>query len=351
MEQIIHIKSFNDINLNDPFFDTLKQDYPGFEDWFLRKRTEQAQVFYNSSGLLEAFLYMKIEHGPVQDVQPGLKEGVWLKVGTMKVIPHGTRFGERLIKKILDYAIVKNIGNVYVTVFEKHDVLVELFKRYGFVNNGIKVSPAGEELVLTKSLEHVQGDVLKDYPLVSARNKGKHLLAIKPEYHTKLFPDSILRNESFDIIKDVSHTNSIHKVYLASMPGLASVKSGDLLVIYRMRTENTKAWFTSVASSICVVEEIKLRSEFVNFAAYMKYCRAYSVFTDEELRAYWNKTGNVYIIKMTYNIALRRKLNQQRLVEEVGLAKENYWGYFPITEQEFKQILLKGDVYESLVID
>lgn len=37
MDGIIQIKSFNQINLEDPFFDTLKEDYPGFELWFKRK--------------------------------------------------------------------------------------------------------------------------------------------------------------------------------------------------------------------------------------------------------------------------------------------------------------------------
>ncbi|MEQ7049916.1 N-acetyltransferase [Paenibacillaceae sp. P-4] len=351
MDGIIEIKIFKEIDLNDPFFISLKEDYPGFVDWFHKKKDEKAQVLYNESGLLEAFLYMKKEIGPVTDVHPALKEGTWLKVGTMKVNPHGTRLGERFIKKILDFAVVCGIENIYVTVFPKHQSLVSLFFKYGFINNSVKQSTTGQELVLTKTLESAVGHILQDYPLVCSKGKRKHLLAVKPVYHTKLFPDSILRNESFDIIKDVSHTNSIHKVYIASMPGLATVRPGDLIVIYRTKTENTKAWYTSVATSICVVEEMKHRRDFANIQEFLKYCKDYSVFSTQDLQYYWNKPGNVYILKMTYNIALRRRLNQQRLVEEVGLSKDNYWGYFTLNDQEFEQILIKGDVYESLVID
>jgi len=39
--------------------------------------------------------------------------------------------------------------------------------------------------------------------------------------------------ESPDIVKDVSHTNSIHKIYLTKMQGTEQLKRGDLLVIYR----------------------------------------------------------------------------------------------------------------------
>lgn len=99
MDGIIETKKFKEINLNDPFFVTLKEDYPGFEQWFMKKGSETAQVFYNESDMLEAFLYMKTETGPINDVHPVLGEGSWLKVGTMKVNPHGTRLGERFIKK------------------------------------------------------------------------------------------------------------------------------------------------------------------------------------------------------------------------------------------------------------
>lgn len=31
-------KKFSEIDLHDPFFDSLKRDYPGFDDWFGRKK-------------------------------------------------------------------------------------------------------------------------------------------------------------------------------------------------------------------------------------------------------------------------------------------------------------------------
>lgn len=33
----IKILKFSEINLNDEFFNSLKEDYPGFENWFYRK--------------------------------------------------------------------------------------------------------------------------------------------------------------------------------------------------------------------------------------------------------------------------------------------------------------------------
>ena len=48
----------------------------------------------------------------------------------------------------------------------------------------------------------------------------RYVLSINPEYHTKLFPDSILTNElKYDLIQDVSETNSIYKIYVCWMGG------------------------------------------------------------------------------------------------------------------------------------
>lgn len=34
----LQYKQFKNVNINDPFFDSLKQDYEGFETWFEKNR-------------------------------------------------------------------------------------------------------------------------------------------------------------------------------------------------------------------------------------------------------------------------------------------------------------------------
>ena len=72
MEEIISLRRFNEIDLNDPFLDSLKTDYPGFEEWFIKKSQSDAQAYvqYND-GRLQAFLYLKDESGTtLEDVSP-----------------------------------------------------------------------------------------------------------------------------------------------------------------------------------------------------------------------------------------------------------------------------------------
>jgi hypothetical protein len=227
----IQLKKFADINLLDPFFDSLKNDYKEFESWFIRKSDESAFVLESETGI-EAFLYLKKEEGEVKDVEPNLPPALRLKVGTFKVNPHGTRLGERFIKKIFDYAINGKYEQTYVTIFSKHSALVDIFFKYGFETIGEKTTDNGTELVLLKDFKNIQDGILSNYPKFTTSNANKYLLAIYPEFHTRLFPDSILNNESFNVIHDVSHTNSIHKVYICVMD-VKALQRGDLLLIYR----------------------------------------------------------------------------------------------------------------------
>ncbi|MCB9508176.1 MAG: hypothetical protein H6708_27615 [Kofleriaceae bacterium] len=113
------------VDVSDPFFDSLRADYPGFNEWFARKASEPAYVFRGDGGGIDGFLYLKLEGGSVDDVQPALPTAKRLKIGTLKVNPHGTRLGERLVKKVFDHAIEAAVDEVYVTVFPRHTKLVD----------------------------------------------------------------------------------------------------------------------------------------------------------------------------------------------------------------------------------
>jgi hypothetical protein len=70
----LEYKFFSDINLNDSFFNSLKEDYKEFSDWFIKKQSTQdaAYVLYNPMGTIEGFMYLKYEQEPITDVNPPL---------------------------------------------------------------------------------------------------------------------------------------------------------------------------------------------------------------------------------------------------------------------------------------
>lgn len=165
----MEIKRFNEIDLNDCFFDSLKEDYPGFDTWYNKKATAKETAFIqkDGSGNLQGFLYMKNEDEALLDITPNMPEAKRLKVGTFKIDAHNTKLGERFVKKIVDKAIFDKVEEIYVTIFEKHEALIKLLEKYGFKKYGTKGEGATPELVFTKKMNTISGDLLSDFPLIT----------------------------------------------------------------------------------------------------------------------------------------------------------------------------------------
>jgi len=346
-------EQFAQIDLDDPFFGSLKDDYREFGEWFGRKAAEHAFVSRGEDKTIEGFLYVKVEDGAVADVKPVLPALKRLKIGTFKINAHGTRLGERFMKKIFDHALAAGVSQVYVTVFAKHAGLIDLLTRYGFKQAAVKQTANGDEAVLVRDFGSITGNIVADYPFFRTEKRQYALLGIYPDWHTRLFPDSKLNNEPPDIVKDVSHTNSIHKVYLCGMEGLLNLKPGDVVLIYRTKDQKSSApaHYTSVVTSVCVVEETRNLSSFQNLDEFLAYAKPYSVFTEVELTGLWKNRRYPNIIRFTYNAAFRHRVTRAELLETVGLPADAYYGFLPLTLEQLRHILSLGKTNENLAIN
>jgi len=342
---------FKDIDINDPFFDSLKSDYVEFSDWFSRKSENNAYVFRNNEGFIDGFLFHKVENEEIVDVTPSLPEKRRIKIGTFKVNAHGTRLGERFLKKSLDYAVLENAREVYVTIFPKHESLVNAFKRYGFNEAARKVTINGEELVLVKTMGVVTGAVKSNYPFIDYSGR-KFLLSLYPEWHTRLLPDSMLHHEDpAELLKDISHTNSIHKIYLTKMKGTENLRRGDILVIYRTTDGKGAAHYRSVATSVCVVEEVRDINSFQSETEFLSYSQSYSIFSEVELKKFYKLKNYPTIIRFCYNSALLKRVTRGQMIESVGIDANQYWGFFQLTNEQFNEIVEIGQINENLIIN
>ena len=182
-----------------------------------------------------------------------------------------------------------------------------------------------------------------DFPNLNIIDSKKYLLSIYPKYHSIMFPDSILRTENKNIITDVSHTNSIHKIYICTMNQVEKLKYGDIVVLYRTAEYGRSAEYSAVATSICVVESVKKQEDFFSFEEFYNYASKYSLFDKEDLR-YWYQRGGCKAIKMTYNCALKKRIIRHDLIEEIGLLRDQYWGFFELDDNQFLKIAQKGEV-------
>lgn len=353
----LEVRKFSDINLEDPFFDSLKASYPEFPLWFNKKskQGETAYVFFDSTGKVVDFLYLKNENEAMNDVTPALPAKKRLKVGTFKLLPRHTLRGERFMKKVMDRAIADDVDEIYVTIFPTPELiyLIRLFENYGFVHIADKPHSGGSlEYVLVKDMRKHIGDVVKDYPFVRKSGVSKNILSIRPDYHTRLFPDSILKTEDpYDLVQDISPTNSIYKIYICWMKDVEKLKRGDLLLIYRTTDNLGAAYFRSVVTSVCTVNEVKTYKDFESEDDFIKYTNKYSVFSEGKLRSWYKCKNNFTVVKILYNVAFTKKVTRKSLLYDLGMDSGAYWGFMPVTDKQFEEIVKLGNADGRYFID
>ncbi len=342
---------FGRINLADSFFDSFRNDYEEFENWFNGKSEEVSYVCMTDEDV-RAFLYLKLEDESESytDITPSFSPKRRLKIGTFKVTSTGFKLGERFLKIIFDNALQYGVDEIYVTIFDKReeqDRLIQLLQDWGFMHHGIKTTRNGIEQVYIKSFVIHQdlSTPRNSFPFVSRRT-NKHIVPIYPKYHTELFPDSILNNESpNDFIENEPHRNAIKKIYISRSIN-RDLKSGDLVLFYR-----TGGHYRGVISTIGVIESIitNIRDE----QHFIELCRKRSVFNDDQLRDYWNWTpGNrPFIVNFLYlDFFPTPKVNLATL-RGLGLIQSAPRGFEPLSNDTFNQILIQARANESYIVD
>jgi len=252
------------LDVNDSIFDTLKDEYSGFNDWYAKKaRTgRDCWIYKLRDGSLGAVLIYKFEHEAIPS-SPPLPKKERLKIATMIVSHVGYKIGELLLKLSFELAIKNNISEVYLTHFTKEsDYLVDLIEEYGFEKISIlnhdwtdipedvylKKIIIDEKLVIGISPFEISKSF---YPnLYDGTKVKKFIIPIQPQYYNRLFTDyprrQTILNEHMG--KFIIEGNTIKKAYL-SHSSTRKMEKGDILLFYR--SEDVKS-----VVSLGVIENI-----------------------------------------------------------------------------------------------
>lgn len=344
---------FGNLDISDTFFQSFRNDYPGFDKWLNRKADETVYVC-RSAGKLMALLYLKVEdeNENYSDIDPPFLRKRRLKIGTFKVTLNGFRLGERFLKIVFDNALRFHVNEIYVTIFKnriEQECLINLLEDYGFSFHGHKTGIKGHEIVYVRKFDRSANRISPKltYPFFSIEGKI-FIVSIYPEYHTELFPDSILRTESpADFIENEPHRNAISKVYISRSIENNLCRS-DIIVFYR-----TGGLYKGVVTTIGIVENIitDIKSE----AEFIRLCRKRSVFSDKELSEQWNYKlyNRPFIVNFLYVCSFPRRINMKRLIEigvipDVSSAPR---GFTRITVKNLQDILRECQVDESIIIN
>lgn len=344
---------FGKVDIQDSFFDSFRQDYPEFDKWFNRKSEECVYAAYYKNKL-GAFLYIKVEreNEPYSTIEPIFSPKKRLKIGTLKVAFNGVYLGERLLKIVFDNALLFKVDEVYVTIFHKHpghSMLIRLLEDFGFKYWGVKRSSSEDELVYVRNFKRIadRQNPKTTFPFISI-SSPVFLVSVYPEYHTELFPDSILRTESpVNYSENEPHRNVICKSYISHAIE-RKIQTGDILVFYR-----TGGLHKGVVTTLAIVDSVV--DNVQDFDQLKRICRGRTVLTDEKLKTFWEYRPNnrPFVVNLLYCYSFPKRINLAKMIElgiisgVGGLPR----GFGRLSNENFKLILKHTESDESIIGD
>jgi len=236
----------HEFNVHQPFFDSLREGYAGFNAWYLKSAQGQRKAWcINSDESVQAICIYKEEDQPSIIDGGDPLDGRALKLCTFKIgnEVRGRKLGERLLYTAFKYAGEHQIPYVYLHTFGKEqEMLVTLCEDYGFHLAG---KYEGRDDVYIKKMQPPLSQVDALEPLEFAidyypsyrddENVGKFIVPIRPHYHNDLFADVSDTAQGL-FAHDPSmygpQANTIKKAYLCHAR-IKDISPGSLLLFYR----------------------------------------------------------------------------------------------------------------------
>ncbi|TLU87471.1 MAG: hypothetical protein FDX21_01140 [Chlorobium sp.] len=242
----IQERYLHQFDVTQPFFDSLREGYDQFNEWYLKSARNQRKAWcISDNGVVHAICIYKIEDRPCIGDGGLSLNGRALKLCTFKVgkSVRGRKLGERLLFASFKYAVENNIQYVYLHTFgEEHDMLVSLCLDYGFQYYGKYDSRDNVYLkeMICPSKPEIELDPLsyaiRYYPhYLDNPHIAKFIVPIQPEYYNDLFADTSDTARglfSGDHSFYSPQSNTIKKAYICHS-NTTGVRPGDLLLFFR----------------------------------------------------------------------------------------------------------------------
>lgn len=298
-----HVSSLkcHQVDVKQEIFQSLKDDYEGFEKWFATCIEQHRNCWTVQDGeKIIAIAILKEETGQqysndfVEGKTDIVNDGKVLKICTFKVgtDARGSKIGEHLLKQSLWHAYENSFDCVYLTAYEdKQAHLILFLKEFGFSVEGKNKN--GELILSKKVIRHI--DDLKDlspleyhkkyYPIFyDGEEVKKFFVPIEPQFHLKLFPEftphaqpMLFTPEDISKIKEEVSGNTIRKIYISRAKS-QEINVGDLVLFY-MSKNNTYA-FSQCLTVVGVVDKI---TECQNLKELLEVTAKRSVYAHKDL--------------------------------------------------------------------
>ncbi|AXO15726.1 GCN5 family acetyltransferase [Thalassospira indica] len=254
------------IPLTDKIFDSLREGYPGFDDWWTEKCVKAHRKCWTITDDCIAGIIVRKDETSADTDAVNKKEKI-LKICTFKVRPEkrGVKLGELLLKQSLWFAQKNHYDLVYLTTFPEQETLIDLIEYYGFEHTATSESNERtyEKIIsrqkLISSPEATNFDLSrKNYPRFCADDTVDiYCVPIRESFHDILFPE-LMRADLFSHsgISDGPKRpgNTIRKVYICRAK-INSIKKGSILLFYKGKSEHEPS---QMITAIGVFEDLSL---------------------------------------------------------------------------------------------
>ncbi len=291
------------INGEELIFESLRNDYPGFDDWLAKcKREHRTAWIIKDDQALAALTIVKDENPAEYNIL-----GKTLKIGLLKVSEYypGMRYGESLLKAVFDYIQANSYDTAYVTILPKYENVTRFFEDFGF--NKIDAITELNEFVLVKSFTPSSDsdslDPLEYHILYGPHNylhdQPAFIVPIQPNFHKQLFPELELNMQFPEMLNSHPFGNSIQKAYLSKRDN-RSIVPGSILYFYRSHD-----WRRLTV--VGIVEEIMLSQYPREIASYVGKRTVYSY--DDIRSMVCGKNPNVLSILFRQSLTIDMNIN------------------------------------------
>ena len=330
--------------LSTSFFDSLRDGYAPFNEWFEQKAKEgrRAWVNWEDEGVLGGIcIYARQDNEVITDeiTLPGTA----LKLATFKVgeTNRGRKIGELFLKAAFRYATTNGLENIFIHGdVDQHHFLFEMLEDFGFVKVGFHPGSDGRDAVYLKSHPvFPPNDQLPPFEYLCRyfphfrhdADTAKFIVPIKADYHRILFPDY---QSPVDLQMNLfgppnTAGNAIKLAYLCHAQ-TKTIIPGDVVLFFRSGDERA-------ITSIGVVESYETLDDSAEIVARVKRRTVYSM-DDIDLIA--KKPTRVMLFRLIRHLG--NPLSQAWLEQEQVL-KGPPQSITKISNDKFEAILASGD--------
>ena len=324
--------------LGGAFFETIRNDYAAFNQWFQRIAMEGRRGWvYREPGqdLVQAICIftVQIDERITDDGQ--VLSGPALKLCTFKVgeAVRGRKIGELFLRAAFQFATIHQCEHIFLHANEEQQIhLTSLIEDFGFRTVGnylhdavfVKAHPVRAPAVQMAPFDYVR----RYYPhYLDDFEVQKFIVPIQPEFHDILFPDWLAPGQALPANHPQRHVGNAIKLAYLSNSQTKLPRPGDVVLFYRSHDQKA-------ITTLGVVERYECMSEADKIA---RVVSRRTVYTDAQIASMTRDNTKVMLFRLIRHfenpVPFAQLLNYPRIVN--GFIQSTTH----ITDESFSRIL------------